>query len=54
MSKDRETRVKAIGDVLASGNYDIVSLQEVWSDSDYQYLKQRVENVLPFCHYFYR
>ncbi|XP_041777826.1 putative neutral sphingomyelinase [Anopheles merus] len=53
VSKDRETRVKAIGDVLASGNYDIVSLQEVWSDSDYQYLKQRVENVLPFCHYFY-
>ncbi|XP_053662932.1 putative neutral sphingomyelinase [Anopheles marshallii] len=53
VSKDREVRVKAIGDVLASGNYDIVSLQEVWSDSDYQYLRQRVENVLPFCHYFY-
>uniref|UniRef100_A0A2M4AND1 sphingomyelin phosphodiesterase n=2 Tax=Anopheles triannulatus TaxID=58253 RepID=A0A2M4AND1_9DIPT len=53
ISKDREVRVKAIGDVLASGNYDIVSLQEVWSDGDYQALKQRVENVLPFCHYFY-
>ncbi|XP_052865505.1 putative neutral sphingomyelinase isoform X1 [Anopheles cruzii] len=53
VSKDREVRVKAIGDVLASGNYDLVSLQEVWSDSDYQYLRQRVENVLPFCHYFY-
>uniref|UniRef100_A0A182J841 sphingomyelin phosphodiesterase n=1 Tax=Anopheles atroparvus TaxID=41427 RepID=A0A182J841_ANOAO len=53
VSKDREIRVKAIGDVLASGNYDVVSLQEVWSESDYQYLRQRVENVLPFCHYFY-
>ncbi|XP_058452965.1 putative neutral sphingomyelinase [Malaya genurostris] len=53
ISKDRSVRVVAIGDVLASGNYDIVSLQEVWSDSDYQYLKNRVEGVLPFAHYFY-
>lgn len=53
VSKDRAVRVEAIGDVLASGNYDIVSLQEVWSDSDYQYLKKRVEGVLPFAHYFY-
>ncbi|XP_062552536.1 putative neutral sphingomyelinase [Armigeres subalbatus] len=53
VSKDRPVRVEAIGDVLASGNYDIVSLQEVWSDSDYQYLKKRVEGVLPFAHYFY-
>lgn len=53
VSKDRTVRVEAIGDVLASGNYDIVSLQEVWSDSDYQYLKKRVEGVLPFAHYFY-
>lgn len=53
ISKDRDVRVKAIGDVLASGNYDIVSLQEVWSDSDYQFLRKRVEGVLPFAHYFY-
>lgn len=53
VSKDRAVRVEAIGDVLSSGNYDIVSLQEVWSDSDYQYLKKRVEGVLPFAHYFY-
>lgn len=53
VSKDRAIRVEAIGDVLASGNYDIVSLQEVWSDSDYQYLRKRVEGVLPFAHYFY-
>ncbi|XP_055542294.1 putative neutral sphingomyelinase [Wyeomyia smithii] len=53
ISKDREVRVQAIGDVLASGNYDIVSLQEVWSDNDYQYLRKRVEGVLPFAHYFY-
>ncbi|XP_058818342.1 putative neutral sphingomyelinase isoform X2 [Topomyia yanbarensis] len=53
ISKDRKVRVNAIGDVLSSGNYDVVSLQEVWSDGDYQYLKNRVEGVLPFAHYFY-
>jgi sphingomyelin phosphodiesterase 2 len=54
VSKDRDIRVKAIGDLLADGNYDIVSLQEVWAESDYQYLKKRTEGALPFAHYFYR
>ncbi|XP_055638499.1 putative neutral sphingomyelinase [Toxorhynchites rutilus septentrionalis] len=53
VSKDRTVRVDAIGDVLASGKYDVVSLQEVWSDSDYQTLRKRAEAVLPFAHYFY-
>lgn len=46
--------MEAIGEFLAAGNFDVVSLQEVWSESDYQYLKKRTENVLPFAHYFYR
>ncbi|XP_063699290.1 putative neutral sphingomyelinase [Culicoides brevitarsis] len=53
ISKDREVRVKAIGDVLATGEYDLVSLQEVWSDADYQHLKSRLAKVLPHTHYFY-
>lgn len=53
ISKDRETRVKAIGEVLATGDYDLVSLQEVWSETDYQHLKGRLTNVLPYAHYFY-
>ncbi|XP_039440252.1 putative neutral sphingomyelinase [Culex pipiens pallens] len=53
VSKDRAVRVEAIGEVLASGNYDIVSLQEVWSESDYRYLKERAAAALPFAHYFY-
>uniref|UniRef100_U5EWI2 sphingomyelin phosphodiesterase n=1 Tax=Corethrella appendiculata TaxID=1370023 RepID=U5EWI2_9DIPT len=53
ISKDRDIRTRAIGDVLGSGNYDIVSLQEVWSENDYQYLRKRVEAVLPYAHYFY-
>uniref|UniRef100_A0A336KTK6 sphingomyelin phosphodiesterase n=1 Tax=Culicoides sonorensis TaxID=179676 RepID=A0A336KTK6_CULSO len=53
ISKDREIRVKAIGEILASGDYDLVSLQEVWSESDYQTLKSRLIHVLPYAHYFY-
>lgn len=54
MSKDRDIRIAAIGDELASGKYDIVSLQEVWSESDYQSLKKITAKVLPYAHYFYR
>lgn len=54
ISKDREVRMKAIGDELSKGDFDIVSLQELWSESDFQYLKKVTENVLPYAHYFYR
>lgn len=54
ISKDRDIRIKAIGHELEKGKYDIVSLQEVWSESDYQYLKNITSSILPFAHYFYR
>lgn len=54
VSKDRQLRVEAIGEFLANGGFDVVSLQEVWSEHDYQLLKKRTENTLPFAHYFYR
>uniref|UniRef100_A0A1L8DJZ2 sphingomyelin phosphodiesterase n=1 Tax=Nyssomyia neivai TaxID=330878 RepID=A0A1L8DJZ2_9DIPT len=53
VSKDREIRVQRIAAELASGKYDIVSLQEVWSEADYQYIKSQTELVLPYSHYFY-
>lgn len=46
--------MKAIGEELSKGDFDVVSLQELWSESDYQYLKKVTETVLPFAHYFYR
>lgn len=54
MSKDREARVRRIAEELATGRYDVVSLQEVWSETDFQYLKSQSEAVLPYSHYFYR
>lgn len=53
ISDDRETRINSISNELSSGKYDIVSLQEVWSQSDYNTIKQNLEAVLPFSHYFY-
>lgn len=54
VSSDREERIKAISLELNSGKYDIVSLQEVWSESDFQRIKENTETILPHVHYFYR
>ncbi|XP_059620876.1 putative neutral sphingomyelinase [Phlebotomus argentipes] len=53
VSKDREVRIQRIAEELASGKYDVVSMQEVWSETDFQSLKSHTEAVLPYSHYFY-
>jgi sphingomyelin phosphodiesterase 2 len=54
ISKDRKTRMNAIAEELALGKYDIVCLQEVWSDNDYIHIKRLAHSVLPYSHHFYR
>lgn len=54
VSQDRNVRIDAISCVLSSGKYDLVSLQEVWSEDNYQTIRDKVKAVLPFSHYFYR
>jgi sphingomyelin phosphodiesterase 2 len=46
--------MKAIAEMLALGEYDIVCLQEVWSDNDYTLIKNEAQGALPHSHYFYR
>ncbi|XP_066264982.1 putative neutral sphingomyelinase [Branchiostoma lanceolatum] len=46
-------RFHAIGEELATGKYDLVALQEVWSVALYEQLVSQVEDVLPYHHYFY-
>lgn len=53
VSADRNTRIDAIGSLLAAGTYDLVSLQEVWSEANYHTIRDRVKAVLPYSHYFY-
>lgn len=42
-----------IADKLAQSDYDIISLQEVWSEYDYKRIKERISVQFPFSHYFY-
>lgn len=44
----------AIGDELATGKYDFVFLQEVWTTEDYERIKKRTRDVLPYSYYFFR
>jgi len=54
VSKDRIPRMIAIAEELASGKYDFVFLQEVWTTEDYERIKTKCKAVLPYSHYFYR
>ncbi|KAH8301202.1 hypothetical protein KR018_007507 [Drosophila ironensis] len=53
VSSDRGPRIEAICKELASGNYDIVSMQEVWTQQDSERLQKATEAVLPYAHYFH-
>ncbi|XP_023293658.2 putative neutral sphingomyelinase [Lucilia cuprina] len=53
ISADRAERMQHIGKELASGKYDIVSLQEVWTEKDSATLQELTKAVLPYVHYFY-
>lgn len=44
----------AIADELATGKYDFVFLQEVWTTEDYERIKIRTRDVLPYSFYFFR
>ncbi|NXV82766.1 NSMA phosphodiesterase, partial [Atlantisia rogersi] len=52
LSKRRQERVQLIGDTLCQEHFDLVLLQEVWSEQDYSDLKVKLGGCYPFSHYF--
>ncbi|NXH06143.1 NSMA phosphodiesterase, partial [Loxia leucoptera] len=52
LSKRRQQRVRLIGDTLHQEGFDLVLLQEVWSEQDYSELKVKLAGCYPFSHYF--
>ncbi|NXX28189.1 NSMA phosphodiesterase, partial [Nicator chloris] len=52
LSKRRRERVQLIGDTLCREGFDLVLLQEVWSEQDYSDLKVKLAGCYPFSHYF--
>ncbi|NWX13561.1 NSMA phosphodiesterase, partial [Aegotheles bennettii] len=52
LSKRRQERVRLIGDMLCREHFDLVLLQEVWSEWDYSGLNAKLGGCYPFSHYF--
>ncbi|NXS84559.1 NSMA phosphodiesterase, partial [Erpornis zantholeuca] len=52
LSKRRQERVRLIGDTLCREGFDLVLLQEVWSERDYSDLRVKLAGCYPFSHYF--
>ncbi|XP_068142809.1 putative neutral sphingomyelinase [Drosophila tropicalis] len=53
VSSDRGLRIEAICKELSRGKYDIVSLQEVWSQLDSEQLQKGTASTLPYAHHFH-
>jgi sphingomyelin phosphodiesterase 2 len=54
VSKEREFRLHAIADYIASNDYDVVALQELWMWNDFEYLKRVAAHKYPSIEFFYR
>lgn len=52
LSKYCPERYAMIGEMLSKEEYDIVLLQEVWSEKDYLYLKKKLVSCHPHSHYY--
>ncbi|KAJ3988451.1 Endonuclease/exonuclease/phosphatase [Lentinula detonsa] len=54
VSKNRRERVVAIADELShTEEYDIVTLQELWVYTDFEYVRESVAKYLPYAKFFY-
>lgn len=54
VAKHRKQRIAAIASVLASSDYDIIALQELWVFADYEHVRDSVVSRLPYSKFFYR
>lgn len=53
ISADKSRRIEAIGRAIASSNYDVICLQELWMKTDFNTIKSYVKHSHPYHHYFY-
>ena len=52
ISKYRRERMAAIGSHLSRGEHDVVLLQEVWVEEDYETIRALVSDTFPHSHFF--
>ncbi|KAH9929680.1 Endonuclease/exonuclease/phosphatase [Fomitopsis serialis] len=53
VSKFRSERMSAIAHALASSDYDVITLQEVWVYGDFEMIRTAVSNQMPYSKFFY-
>ncbi|ESP04614.1 hypothetical protein LOTGIDRAFT_135867, partial [Lottia gigantea] len=53
VSKFRSERMEAICDLFSKSDYDVIFLEEVWSNSDFKKICDRLGHILPYSHYFH-
>lgn len=51
-SQHRKLRIKLIAQHLSEHDYDIVFLQEVWIQSDFEYIRTKTKSIYTFAHMF--
>lgn len=44
----------AIAKALASSDYDVITLQEVWVYGDFELIRNAVSGQMPYSKFFYR
>jgi len=52
ISKHRDERMEDIGKYIASQDFDIVFLQEIWKRNNFNTIKTLLSTALPYSHYF--
>ncbi|VDN41361.1 unnamed protein product, partial [Gongylonema pulchrum] len=52
-SSDSRYRIAKIGEALLEQKYDVVSLEEVWSEDDFIRLQEMLKVAYPFSYYFH-
>ncbi|KIJ66189.1 hypothetical protein HYDPIDRAFT_174358 [Hydnomerulius pinastri MD-312] len=53
VSKDRHERVAAIASAFSRSDYDIIALQEIWVEADYNQIRDKVSHRLPYTKLFH-
>ncbi|MFH4984028.1 hypothetical protein AB6A40_010737 [Gnathostoma spinigerum] len=52
-SKDRKYRLLQLTKTINEDHYDVVTLQEIWSESDFEFLVSKLNENYPYTHYFH-
>jgi sphingomyelin phosphodiesterase 2 len=53
VSEFREVRLRALGEKLATCDYDLICLQELWVYDDYLYIQSKIRYLLPYSHFYF-